>query len=275
MMTIREQAFAGKPLDTFTIDCHTHLTQYFKSGWHQNPKFWSLESLIEVYDSLGVDCCVTAPHAIIDSMTVEANEVAEEAAKLFPGRIYGYISVAPFEGLDVLKSNLKRFASNPAFVGMKFLGGYNGDYTDPIYRYATDFAEEARCPILCHSWGNMPSHDTLRDMALTHPNMKLICAHQGGGNAALTDSIAKVVAECPNLYVETCGSLYNQYGIEDIVRLCGEDRVVFGTDAINLDARFDFGRVALAPLEDEVMAKVLSGNFLNLLETSQMGKIKV
>ena len=181
-MIIREQAFRGEPLSPFIIDAHTHLNIFCKSGWHQNPDFVSTESMIHIYDALGINCCVTAPHSVVDSLTVRANEIAAEAAKEFPGRVYGYISIAPFEGMDTVKENLRRFGGNPSFVGLKFLGGYNGDCTEPEYQYAAGFANEAGCPILCHSWNNSPRLSVLRDMAEKHPNLNILCAHQGGGS---------------------------------------------------------------------------------------------
>lgn len=272
-MTIRDQAFQGKPLTPFIIDAHTHMGAYYKLGWHQKPDFTSVESVIRVYDEMGVNCCVTAPHLIIDSMTVEANEFAAECAKAFPGRIYGYISVAPFEGMDVLKENLKRFTKDPSFVGMKYLGGYNGDYVEEAYQYAADCANEIGCPILCHTYGGTPKLSVLRDLAEKRPNLNIIAAHQGGGYRQFTLEAAKIVNEVPNFHLEICGSLRNELGIEDIVDLVGPDRVIHGTDVINLDARFDFGRVAFSPLSDEVKEKIFAGNFLRLLEKSQMGKI--
>lgn len=272
-MTIRDLAYERKPIPSFIIDAHTHLAPYFKSGWHQNPDYTSLDSMIRVYDRLGVNCFVTAPHSITDGMTVEANEIALEASRRYPGRVYGYISVAPFEGLSVLRRNLNRFGKEPAFLGLKFLGGYNGDYTEEVYRYATDFAQEAACPILCHTWGDHPSLELLHEMAETHPDAAIIAAHQGGGSAELTRKAAPLMKDVPNFYMELCGSLYSTLSLEDIVDLVGEDRVIFGTDAINLDARFDFGRVAFSPLKDGIKEKIFSGNFMKLIEKSHLGKI--
>ena len=51
------------------------------------------------------------------------------------------------------------------------------------------------------------------------------------------------------------------------------DNLIFGTDAIDLDARFDFGRVAFSTLSDEDKRKIFAGNYLRLLEHSQLGKI--
>ncbi len=275
MRTIREQAFRAEPISHFLIDAHTHLAPYYRSGWHQKPGMADIEEMLRIYDRLGVDCCVTAPHMLCDSMTVWANEFAEQAIREYPGRIYGYISIAPFEGMEAVRENLRRFGGNPGFVGLKFLGGYNGDLTEPEYRYAADFANEAGCPILCHSWEDTPRLAVLKELAQTHPRLHILCAHQGGGNKRMTDRAAEIVREMPNFHLEICGSLWNEYGVEDLVRLVGSDRVIFGTDAINLDARFDFGRVVFAPLEDEDMRKILSGNYLRLMEKSQMGRISV
>lgn len=274
-MSIRDLAFEGKPIPSFIIDAHTHIGPYFKSGWHQNPDYTSLDSMIRVYDRLGINCFVTAPHLITDSMTVQANEAALEAAKRYPGRAYCYISVAPFEGMDVLKKNLDRFGKEPAFVGLKFLGGYNGTYTEDVYRYAADFAQETACPILCHTWGSSSFLNTMREMAETHPEASIIAAHQGGGSADMTEFAASFMPDVPNFYLELCGSLYNPLCLDDIVGMVGEDRVIFGTDAINLDPKFDFGRVAFSPLEDSIKEKIFSGNYLRLIEKSRMGRIHI
>lgn len=272
-MTIRDQAYGGRPLAPFIIDAHTHLSYYYRSGWHQKPGYGDLKQIMHIYDTLGVDCIVTAPHELIDGVTVRANEVASQAAAEFPGRVYGYISVAPLDGMDVLKRSLARYGADPAFVGLKFLGNYNGDYTDPVYMYALDFADEAGCPVLCHTWSNRPSLELMRDMAASHRNANIVCAHLGGGSEPYTLKAARIVNELDNFHLEICGSLWSTYGIEDVVDMVGADRVIFGSDAVNLDARFDFGRVAFAPLDDDVKTRIFSGNFLRLLIKSQMGKI--
>ena len=60
---------------------------------------------------------------------------------------------------------------------------------------------------------------------------------------------------------------------EEIVDLAGEDRVIYGSDLINIDPRFDFGRVVFSALDDRIKRKILADNFLNLLKGSNMGQI--
>lgn len=272
-MTIKETAFLGKPLDIPVIDAHTHIGPKYRRAWHQHPDYTSPASQIATYDRLGVNCCVTAPHQLCDAMSVLTNETAAKAAADFPGRIYGYIYVATFEGMDVARQNLEKYSKNPAFVGVKMLGGYQGLYDHPIYQYAADFANEVGCPVLCHTFSDLPPIKMTAALAENRPKLKLLIAHQGGGHAEQTRIAAQYVRQMPNVYMELCGSLFNTMSFAEIRELVGEDKLIFGTDAIDLDPRFDFGRVAFSSMPDTAKKKIFAENYLKLLETSQLGKI--
>lgn len=272
-MTIREQAFAGLPLSIPVIDAHTHIGPTYMHGWHQNPDYTGLDAFVALQDKLGVNCSVTTPHPLLDGMTALTNEIAAKAAERYPGKIYCYLFVAPFDGLDLCRETLKKYAGLPAFVGVKFLGGYNGTYTDPVYQYAADFANEVGCPVLCHTFGNNPPLEQMVDIADKRPGLSLLLAHQGGGREEHTRRAAAFIRQMPNLYMELCGSLYNTLGFDDILTLVGEDKLIYGTDGINLDPRFDFGRLAFAKMPDCAKRKIFAENYLRLTEKSQLGKI--
>ncbi len=273
-MTIREMARSGLPLPIPIIDAHTHIGPQYNAGWHQKPEYTTVEGQLAVYDRLGVDCCVTAPHEVSSGMMEEANLAARAAAERFPDRVYGYIFIAPYDGLEGCRRELERYRRDPHFLGLKFLGGYNGDYDDPIYQYAADFADEMRCPVLCHTWEDSPPIAQTVALARRRPGLKLLAAHQGGGTAQMTRRCAELMRDVPNVWMELCGSLNNTLGMAEILELVGEDRMIFGSDMTDLDVRYDFGRVALAPISDDAKKKIFAENFLRLLETSQMGTIR-
>lgn len=272
-MTIRDEAFHGRPISAFVVDAHTHLSPYYMSGWYESPHETATSAVVAGMDRLGINCIVTAPHPLVMGMMRVANKAAADAIRDFPGRIFGYISVCPGEGLDAVREELAQYGRDPGFLGLKFLSGYHGSLTQLEYQYAADFANEAACPVLTHTWSNSPPLSEVRQLAEKHPRMKLMCAHQGGGDAGLSRELAGAISRLPNLYMELCGSLANPLAVEDLVELAGEGRVIYGSDSINLDVRYDFGRVVFSPLGDEVKKKLLSGNFLSLLQTSQMGRI--
>ena len=273
-MTIRDEAYHGKPVSAFVVDAHTHISPYYMNGWYQTPDEITTSAVIKSMDRLGINCIVTAPHPLIMGMMRTANSIAETAIKEHSGRIYGYISICPGEGLEAVRKQIARYGKHPGFVGFKFLPGYHGSLDQPEYKYAAAFAHEAAAVVLTHTWYDSPPLSEVEEIANNHPRMKLLCAHQGGGRADLSRKLAKIMARCPNLFMEICGSLINSLAMEDLVEMAGEDRVIYGSDMINLDPRYDFGRVVFSPLKDTVKKKLLSGNFLSLLQASQMGRIE-
>lgn len=273
-MTIRDEAFQGKPVSAFVVDAHTHLMPYYMSGWYEAPGSTTNAAVVSSMDRLGINCIVTAPHLLILGMMKSANEATVAAISEYPGRMYGYISICPGEGLEAVKTELKKYEYHPGFVGLKLLPGYHGSLKQKEYEYAADFANEKSCVVLTHTWDDSPPLSEVEAMAESRPCMKLICAHQGGGSAGLSEKLAEIMKRQSNLYMEICGSLINRLSIEELVGLAGEDRVIYGSDQINLDVRYDFGRVVFSPLGDDIKKKVLSGNFLSLLHTSEMGKIE-
>ncbi len=272
-MQIIDEAFAGMPVSVPVIDAHTHIMEYSHHGWYQS--FTAISDIIAIMDHIGIDCIVTAPHSLILGDMEFTNRVAAEAAEEYPGRIYAYISILPHEGMKAVKAALDKYAGNDRFVGLKFLPGYHGNLAQAEYDYALDFAEEAQCPVLCHIWGSSPPMCDVERAVKSRPGLKLMMAHQGGGYAEYTDAYGKLMRIYPTHYMEICGSLYNSYSMEQFVDLAGEDRVIYGSDLINLDPRYDFGRVVFSSLDDRIKKKILAENFLRLTEGSNMGKIRL
>lgn len=273
-MTIREEAFAGLPLSCPVVDAHTHIGPYHMSGWHQKYDRVDTGLVLEDLTRLGIDCIVTAPHPMVQERMEEANRMAAEMAIQYPGKVYGYISIVPSCGMDAVKKELETYRENPAFLGLKFLTGYHGDLLQPEYEYAMDFADEMGCPVLCHEYGNIPNRAEFVEALKTRHTMKLLIAHQGGGFAADTRACAPIIRDHENAYMEICGSLDNSLPVEAIADMVGEDKVIFGTDAINLDPKYELGKVAFSPLTDDVKKKIFAENYLKVLQYSQMGTIK-
>ena len=274
-MTIREEAFAGLPISCPIIDAHTHIGPYHMSGWHQKYDRVDTGLVLDDLARLGIDCIVTAPHPMVQERMVEANKIAAEMAAKYPGKVYGYISVVPSCGMDAIKKEVDTYRNYHAILGFKFLTAYHGDLLQTQYEYAMDFAVEMGCPVLCHEYGNIPDRKEFVEALKTRHNMKLLIAHQGGGFAAETRACAPIIRDHENAYMEICGSLDNALPLEAIVDMVGENRVIFGTDAINLDPKYELGKVAFAPLSDEVKKKIFAQNYLEVLKYSRMGQINL
>ncbi len=272
-MAIRDDAFAGKPIKSKIIDSHTHIHMFNDAGLYQS--ITENSEIIPLMDKLGIDCLVTAPHPIIYGNMSYANQLAAKAVLEYPGRMYGYISICPGAGIDGIKKELKLYEKNEGFLGLKLLSGYHGELDKKEYLYALDFADEMQCPVIAHMWTNNPTVKSYEYVLKTHKKLKFIAAHLGGGSSEYFFKAVELMKEYPNLYTDVCGSLYNELDIETITEAAGEDRIIYGSDLIYLDPRYDLGKIIFSTLSDEVKEKVLAENYLSLLETSQMGKIKI
>lgn len=272
-MNYRDLAFAGQPLPCRIIDAHTHIGPYFLSGWQQKKDKLDLKSHIELMDQLGIDSIITAPHAMVQEDMQTANVLAAQAAQEYSGRIYGYFSVVPSCGVDAIRTEFRKYQDSPAFVGLKLLAAYHGDLKQKEYDYAFGFANEMCCPVLIHIWKNAPPLTQAEEVLKKYPNIQMMLAHQGGGVAEETVRCVPLVKNYENLHIEICGSLNNTYNIDDMVDMFGADRVIFGTDSINLNGRYDFGRVAFSLQSDRVKQMIFAENFLRLLEKSHLAKL--
>ncbi|MEG2597030.1 MAG: amidohydrolase family protein [Oscillospiraceae bacterium] len=275
MPTIREQALAGQPLDCFVLDAHTHLGGYYKKGWFQPPTLADTAHTLSLTARFGTDCLITAPHPLIFGDMEMANAAGALAAEKNPGVIYCYLIVCPQQGLASLKKQLKKYADCPFFVGLKFLGGYHGSYSQKEYQYALDFAEERSCPVLCHTWGNDPPWEEFAEILRNYHRLSLIAAHLGGGSKEMAIRFSSLIQDYPNFYMDICGQIENELSDEDAVHLIGASRLIYGTDLINLNPCIDFGRLAFSNLPDKEKQMIFGENFLTLQKKSSMGKVLV
>ena len=261
-MNIASEVLAGIPISCEVIDAHTHITPYTNTGWYQYQP--ELSTLIHDMDRYGVNTIVTAPHALVGSYSEEANSITVAAMKEYPGRILGYVCFNPEYGLAETKSIVKKYWGKPGFVGFKFLSGYHGSLLSEPYAYALSVANEHHAPVLCHTWANSPPFSEFRTVAKKYPKLSLIAGHGGGSRSTYKDAIA-ACKDHSNLFIEICGGLYCDWWLEDIVADAGAERVIYGTDAINLDMRYDLGRVVFADLPESDKKKILAVNFKKIL----------
>lgn len=136
---------------------------------------------------------------------------------------------------------------------------------DPRVDAFVALAIERDVPILLHSWvkttGNLPYEsrpEHVMRLALRFPEAKLILAHWGGE----WETGAKVLRECPNLYVDISGTPAEADSVEGMVGAASEDRVLFGTDNTNLF--YCLGKVEGAEITEAQREKIRWGNAVRL-----------
>lgn len=271
-MEIVEAARQGKPIPVPVIDTHTHLGPMNSSGMHQG--FESTAETVRLADEVGINAMLTAPMVMDQGNMEQANLETVLAMEQFPGRIYGNLMICPHDGEDAVKDMIRRYGTKPGFVGVKILTIYHGEPTRPEFAYAYDFAQEVGCPVTFHYWGDKLAKP-VQTVLEKYPKLRVILAHQGGGRATAMMTTVKMMRQCDRLFVDCCGSLYNTCNIRDMVELMGEDRIVFGTDVLYLDPRFEIGKVAFSGISEQAMRKIFAENYLRLNAGCQLTRIRL
>jgi predicted TIM-barrel fold metal-dependent hydrolase len=193
-----------------------------------------------------------------------SNEMVRRLMARLPGHVVGFAYVNPVHDQAAVRE-LCRCIEDLGFAGVKLWVSTfcDDERVDPIVERAIAYD----VPILVHCWvkvnGNLPFESTpmhLGRLAKRYPEAKLIMAHLGGD----WEYGYKVARDCPNVYVDTSGSIAEMDEIEKLVGAIGVERVLFGTD--NSDLSFCKGKILGADLSDEQREAIFWRNAARLIE---------
>lgn len=219
------------------IDAHAHVF----TPVHRPGADWSqVEAMIEAADTLGIErllCShpVTAG-VLADIATVrEANDSVLAAIKRYPGRIAGYCFVQPGTGAAGIEE-IERCAAE-GMIGVKLYNQFK--FTDPVINPIAEKCIQRRLVFLGHSGyvtdprvkAAQPRISDARDfcaLAQRYPELALVLGHiNGGGDWEWT---IRALRTCPNVFLDTSGSVNEDDAIGDCARMLGHERMLFATD---------------------------------------------
>lgn len=198
-----------------------------------------------------------------------SNDAVYGLMRRLPDHMVGFVYVNPAHGAAAL-DELERCVDR-GFRGIKlWVATYCDDpRVDPIVARAIEHG----LPLLVHCWvkvgpdapagGNLPFESTpmqLGTLARRFPEAKLLMAHLGGD----WEYGVKVARDCPNIYVDTSGSLAEMDAIEQLVAAVGAERVLFGTD--NSDLSYCLGKIVGAGLTAAQRERIFWRNAAMLIE---------
>ncbi len=252
-------------------------------AWHEH--FWSTgdfttlntakgDDMMRVFDLLGIDKVVTSlPVNTIKRCEPEvfrsANNVTYEAAKRYPGRVYGMAYVHPGYAKEAV-AEIERCVNELGFVGVKLYYDYFMD--DPAYSPIIEKCIELDIPILQHSMHFMDAPNRIRQPLATdgvhmanaarrYPEATFVMGHF---TICEWKYSLKAIADCPNVYTDMSGSVYDRPQMEEAVKMLGADRILFGTDG---SPSACVGKILGARISDEDKKTILSGRaFSRFLE---------
>jgi predicted TIM-barrel fold metal-dependent hydrolase len=240
------------------IDFHTHIfppwlrerrDEYAKvdpcfSLLYSQPKskIATAEELITSMNEAGIDMSVVVNAGwVTHELCVKTNDYILDSVSRYPERLVGFCAIQPRAG-DAAITELERCAK----AGARGIGELRSDVqgfdlTDnKIMKPLVDAALKHDLIFLTHS-SEPVGHDYFGKGSITpdmlytfitsFPDLKLVCAHWGGGLPfyALMPEVAKALV---NVFFDTAATvfLYKPEIFERVSSTIGSDRILFGTD---------------------------------------------
>jgi predicted TIM-barrel fold metal-dependent hydrolase len=287
-------------MSSVIIDFHTHIfppwlkerrDKYAKSDpcfslLYSQPKarIATAEELIASMDEAGIDLSVVLNAGWVShELCVKTNDYILDSVSRYPRRLVGFCAIQPRAG-DAAIAEIERCAK----AGAKGIGELRSDVqgfdlTDKkIMKPIVDAMLKHKLILLTHSSEPVGHEyfgkgritpDILYSFITAFPNLKLVCAHWGGGLPfyALMPEVAKALA---NVFFDTAATvfLYKSEIFEQISHIIGSDKILFGTDYPLMHQNRVIAQVQSSQLSDEDKAKILGANAKRLLSKGARSK---
>jgi len=276
------------------VDFHTHIfppwlrekrDEYIKrdpcfSLLYSQPKagLTTAEELLASMDEAGVDLSVVlnigwANH----EFCVKTNDYILDSVSRYPTRLVGFCAIQPAAG-DAAIVELERCAKS----GAKGIGELRADVqgfdladktamkplVDAAVKHDLIFLTHSSEPV-GHEYSGKGSitPDILYSFIAGFPNLKLVCAHWGGGLPfyALMPEVAEALT---NVFFDTAATvfLYKPEIFEQMNHIIGSDRILFGSDYPLMHQNRVIAQIQSSQLPEEDKARILGANAQELLK---------
>ncbi len=225
------------------------------------------DAIVEAGDLLNIDVFCVSDLSLTGDVRYEdfhaSNARVLAAMARHPARIKGYcfVNSGDSKALDEISQRV----GDEGFIGIKLYNQYRID--EPVVEPVIERAVAWQVPILVHAGyltdpkakAGQPRCSDARhfiNVARRYPEAMLIEGHIGGGGD--WQWTLKHLREAPSVFMDTSGSVVDEWMIDTCVQELGVERVLFGTD---MTIEGGIGKVLDADLNDAQRQKVLGGNF--------------
>jgi uncharacterized protein len=207
------------------------------------------EGIIRNMDRGGIKAVVVTSLWSCFGEVKRGNKAVSEACAMYPGRIFGYITLDP-KYPEEIRSELALYGDNPAFRGIKLHALHTVDIADPRHDIIFSFADKKGWFLLCHA-----SNDPVKweKICNTYKNAKFIIAHAGGMDPKTPAGfrLATLVSRTKNLYLDCASSAVIPGALERLAAITGAEHLTYGSDFGMFDFSYETGRITYSNLSEE------------------------
>jgi hypothetical protein len=240
-------------------------------------KLATAEEIIAAMDNDSVDVSVVLNYGwSTQLLCAEVNDYILDSITRYSKRLVGFCSVVPSEDEAALRE-VERCIQN----GAKGIGELRLDdhlkkkkslaavkpIVDIIIKHNSILLTHTSEPVgHQYSGKGEATPDMIYRLITTFPDLKLVCAHWGGG-LPFYALMPEVKAALKNVYFDTAASpfLYTPQIYSQVVQLVGADKILFGSDYPLIPQRRFLKEISALDLSAATKRKILAGNAKNLL----------
>jgi predicted TIM-barrel fold metal-dependent hydrolase len=287
-------------MSSVIIDFHTHIfppwlrerrDEYIKrdpcfSLLYSQPqaKLVTAEELLASMDEADIDLSVVLNIGWVGhELCVKTNDYILDSVSRYPTRLVGFCAIQPGAG-DTAIAELERCAK----AGAKGIGELRSDiqgfnltdkttmkpFVDTALKHNLIFLTHSSEPVGHEYYGKGSiTPDILYSFIAAFPNLKLVCAHWGGGLPfyALMPEVAKALA---NVFFDTAATvfLYKPEIFKQVSQIIGSDKILFGTDYPLMHQNRVLAQIQSSQLPEEDIARILGANAQKLLHLDKRSR---
>jgi len=282
------------------IDFHTHIfppwlkekrDEYSKydpcfSLLYSQPKarIVTAEELIDSMDEADIDLSVILNAGWVShELCIKTNDYILDSVARYPERLVGFCAIQPRAG-DAALAEIERCAK----AGAKGIGELRSDIqgfdladkktmkplVDTVLQHDLIFLTHSSEPV-GHEYSGKGSitPDVLYSFITAFPNLRLVCAHWGGGLPfyALMPEVAKALS---NVFFDTAATvfLYKPEIFEQMSSTIDAGKILFGTDYPLMHQNRVIDQIQSSQLPEKDKAKILGANAQKLLRADARSK---
>lgn len=240
-------------------------------------KLATVEELIASMDECGIDKSVILNLGLVNQeLCVEANDYILESIARYPDRLIGFCIVQPKAGDKALKELERCARSGARGIGemRQDIQGFDlgeGAVMKPLVQAIVEhdmvLLIHASEPVGHQYFGKgMITPEVIYPFIQNFPDLKLVCAHWGGGLPfyALMPEVAQALV---NTFFDTAATpfLYKPLIFQQVADIVGSDKILFGSDYPLMSPKRVIAQLDEAELSSEEKSRILGDNAARLL----------
>jgi len=242
------------------------------------------EEVVASMDEAGIDLSVVLNFGWVShELCVKTNDYILDSISRYPARLVGFCAIQPRAG-DAAIAELERCAK----AGARGIGELRSDMqgfdltdettmkplVDAALKHDLIFLTHSSEPVGHEYFGKGSiTPDILYPFIVKFPNLKLVCAHWGGGLPfyALMPEVASALA---NVFFDTAATvfLYRPKIFAQVSHIIGSDKILFGTDYPLMRQNRVIAQIQSSGLPEEDKARILGANAQKLLCRDERSK---